>query len=276
MKNYVYSKKSIITFFVVVVILSAVFEYMYCSGGSEYTILFLMWSPACACVVANIVNLFEKKEKFDFKKFLNNCGFKIASVKYLLLGLIIPFIYLYGGYRTYWCMYPDNYAYTGVPLLTVLSDCFVYTIVCVISGLLSATGEEIGWRGFMVPAFRERIGTNKTLIISSFIWCLWHLPLIIFGGYMNGTALAYNIIAFILCIMPVGIICGLLRIKSGSMWPCAMLHAAHNAYDQAVFSILTRGDNMMYFVSETGIFTIVLAWIIAISIFISFKKDENK
>ena len=161
------------------------------------------------------------------------------------MGLIIHFIYLYTSYRIYWFMYPDNYAYTGVSISLVLKDCFLYTVISVIGSFFSAVGEEIGWRGFMVPALNERYGCKKTLIISSVIWCLWHFPLIIFGGYMEGTSLTYSLIAFVLCIMPVGIICGLLRIQSGSMLPCAFLHAAHNAYDQSVFSLLTRGDKMV-------------------------------
>lgn len=59
-------------------------------------------------------------------------------------------------------------------------------------------------------------------------------------------------IGLILILIPVGVIVGLLSIQSGSMWPAAFLHAAHNNYDQAVFGIITVSDSKMYFVSETG------------------------
>lgn len=276
MEKYIYSKKSIIVFFVIVIILSVIVETIYCVSNNGYLIIALMWIPALACLVANIVNYVQLKEKFNLKIFLNRCGFKLTSPLYILMGIIIPFIYMLIPYRIYWSMYPNNYAYTGVPFTTVLSDCFVYTIVCVLSGLLTATGEEIGWRGFMVPALNERLGTKKALIISSIFWCLWHYPLLIWGGYMEGTPIVYSIVAFTLCIFPVGIILGLLRLDSKSMWPCAFLHAAHNAFDQSVFSLLTRGDNRMFFVSETGIFTIVCAWVIAVIMYTRFKKEIVK
>ena len=65
---------------------------------------------------------------------------------------------------------------------------------------------------------------------------------------------------------------GLLTLESGSVWPAAFLHAAHNNYDQAVFGLITRGDNRMCFVSETGLLTILCAWILATLLYIRMKK----
>lgn len=175
----------------------------------------------------------------------------------------------------HWTIYPDNFAYNGVALNKVLSDCFLPAVIGVFVNLISATGEEIGWRGFLVPALNERIGTKKTLIVTSLFWCLWHFPLLIWGGYMEGTPLPYALIAFALCIFAVGVIFGLFKLNSGSMWPCAFLHAAHNNFDQGIFGLLTRGDKMMYFVSETGILTIICVWVIAIVMYKRYTKKEN-
>jgi hypothetical protein len=59
---------------------------------------------------------------------------------------------------------------------------------------------------------------------------------------------------------------------SKSVWPAAFLHAAHNNYDQAVFGVITKGDDMMYYVSETGFLTIICAWVIAIIMIVIIKK----
>ena len=173
-------------------------------------------------------------------------------------------------------MHPENYAYSGVALSVVLKDLCVYTVVCVIASLLTAIGEEIGWRGFMLPALRQRIGVMGALAVVSIFWCLWHFPLLIFGGYMEGTPLWYQLTAFVLCIFPVGIIAGILTLKSKSVWPAAFLHAAHNAFDQMVFDVITRGDDRMFFVSETGVFTIACAWIIAVIMLILFVKIKSR
>lgn len=161
----------------------------------------------------------------------------------------------------------------SVPI--ILKDLTLPLTVGILISLMSAIGEEIGWRGFMVPALYERLGLNKTLIITSLFWCGWHIPLLIGGGYMSGTPLWYQLCAFVLCIFPVGVIIGIITIKSGSVWPAAFLHAAHNNYDQAVFDVITFADNKMYFVSETGIFTIICAWVLAVIMYFKvIKKSE--
>ena len=83
----------------------------------------------------------------------------------------------------------------------------------------------------------------------------------------------HNTIVFPIC---VGIIAGILTIQSKSVWPAAFLHAAHNAYDQMVFGLITQGDDRMFFVSETGVFTIVCAWIIAVIMFVIYIKTKKK
>ena len=85
----------------------------------------------------------------------------------------------------------------------------------------------------------------------------------------------YKLPAFIICIVPIGIIAGFLTYKSKSIWPAAFLHAAHNNFDQAVFDVLTAGDEKKYFVSETGIFTIICVWIIAIVLLVLLKKNSG-
>jgi membrane protease YdiL (CAAX protease family) len=92
---------------------------------------------------------------------------------------------------------------------------------------------------------------------------------------MTGAPLWYKIPAFILCIVPIGIISGVLAYKSKSMWPSAFLHAAHNHYDQGIFGILTAGEDKMFFVSETGIITIVCAWAIALLLLSRVSKKES-
>ena len=158
----------------------------------------------------------------------------------------------------------------------IMKDLAIYTVICVLISLITALGEEIGWRGFMLPAITQRLGDFGAIAAVSIFWCLWHFPLLIFGGYMEGTPLWYQLIAFVLCIFPVGIIAGILTFWSKSVWPAAFLHAAHNAFDQTVFDLITMGDDKKFFVSETGVFTIVCAWVIAIIMLVIYMKKKKK
>lgn len=275
MNNRSIGKKAFLTFFVIVILLSAVVETMICLGGPEWLYLVLMWIPAMSATVANCISFRENREPFSLKKLFAKGGFRKCKLRYVLLGCLLPLIYLLIPYMVYWQLYQENYAYHGVSLTLVLKDILPVLVIGTFISILSALGEEIGWRGFMVPSLYERLGLNKTLLISSLFWCCWHLPLLIGGDYMSGTPLWYQLPAFVLCIFPVGVMAGLLTLESGSVWPAAFLRAAHNNYDQAVFDIITAGANKMYFVSETGVLTILCTWALAAIMYIRAKRQTK-
>lgn len=273
-----YGKKALTVFLITVTVTSAIIETVYILTGSEAFMALLMWLPAVAALIASAISLKEAGESFSMKKQRALLGIRCCPFRYILLGILIPFLYLLIPYLIYWKLYPENFAYTGVPFSIIMKDLGLYSAVAVLVSLLTAAGEEIGWRGFLFPALKEQTSRNRAILCTSLYWCLWHFPLLIFGGYMEGAPLIYQLPAFVLCIFPVGIITVLLREKSASMWPAAFLHASHNAFDQAVFGVITRGENRMYFVSETGCLTIVCAWISAILLYVLWaeKKEETK
>lgn len=270
------SKKALTVFMSLVILLSGIFEALYLAGINDMLMAVVMWVPAISAFIAAGVAMADNKDRFNPIKLFRYVGIRFCNPLYVLLGVVIPFIYLFIPYRIYWTMHPENFSYSGVAFSVVLKDLVVYTIVYVLISLITALGEEIGWRGFMLPAFMQRLGDKGALAAVSIFWCLWHFPLLIFGDYMEGTPLWYQLIAFTLCIFPVGIIAGILAIQSKSVWPAAFLHAGHNAYDQAVFGVITKGDDRMFFVSETGVFTIACAWIIAVIMFVIYVKTKKK
>ena len=259
-------------YLLLVLLTSAVVETLIITKGMEILYEVLMWLPALAALAANLWKVKHSGEKCGFLGFFRQGGFRRCGVKYILLGILLPFVYLLVPYLVYWKLFPENFAYTGVAFSTVLKDLAPMTIIGIFAGLLTAAGEEIGWRGFMVPELFKKYGLNKTLLFSGLIWCGWHLPLLIFGDYMAGTPLWYQVPAFVFCIFPVGVMAGLLALRTGSLWPAAFLHAAHNNFDQAVFGVITRGDNMMYYVSETGLLTIACAWVLAVVMYLTMRK----
>jgi uncharacterized protein len=43
----------------------------------------------------------------------------------------------------------------------------------IISG---STGEELGWRGFLLPRLRARLGPTGAAVAMALLWALWHVP----------------------------------------------------------------------------------------------------
>lgn len=260
-----YTNKSVRVFFAIVIAASMIVEGCIILGGPDWLYLLMMWIPALAAIIAVPKG----------KGMSGRLGLRLCRIRYILPGILFPFIYLLVPYIVYWVTHPSNFAYSGVSPLVVVKDLALPLISGIFVNLISAVGEEIGWRGFMFPSLLQRIGLRRTLFASGLIWALWHVPVLVAGDYMTGAPVWYKIPAFILCIVPIGIISGVLAYKSKSMWPSAFLHAAHNHYDQGIFGILTAGEDKMFFVSETGIITIVCAWAIALLLLSRVSKKES-
>src|SRR5690606_15530517 len=104
---------------------------------------------------------------------------------------------------------------------------------------LAAFGEEIGWRGFLVPALR-RYGTWPALLISGAIWGLWHAPVILLG-YNFGRPDITGVLLMTGGCLAWGVLLGWLRLRSASLWPAVFAHGAMNA---------TAGLPMLFLRSE--------------------------
>lgn len=275
MKENQYTKNGMIVFLIIVIIASAIVEGWSIKGGPIWSNLLLMWIPALSAMTANIVMIKNKNEKIGIKEFINRLGIRGCKTYYIALGALIPLIYLLIPYIIYWRIFPNRFAYNGVALPIVLKDVLPLLILGIFFNLITAIGEEIGWRGFLFPALLSEMNLKRTLLITSLFWACWHLPILIFGDYMSGAPVWYKIPAFILCVIPIGIIAGLFTYQSKSVWPATFLHAAHNNFDQAVFGVITGGDKKMFYVSETGFLTIISAWMVAVVLFKLFTKGQT-
>lgn len=61
-----------------------------------------------------------------------------------------------------------------MPLYSIIPIMIVYIFI---AGL----GEEIGWRGFMLPRLQAKYNALISSIIISIIWGLWHFPLFLYS-----------------------------------------------------------------------------------------------
>jgi membrane protease YdiL (CAAX protease family) len=93
---------------------------------------------------------------------------------------------------------------------------------------IPALGEEIGWRGLLLPRLC-RFGQWPAVILTGVIWGLWHAPVVLLGYNYPGVppveALAFMAIGGAL----LSVLFGWLRLASGSIWPSAIAHGCVNA-----------------------------------------------
>ena len=243
------TKRNIILFLALTFGLSALTWIPQIRAGTIHPlwILATMWCPAVAAIATRLIT----------QGNLRGFGWPPGKVKWLGLAYVLPIFYALPVYLIAWfggLGVFDEGKWIVAPNLTPLTGLAMIATAGLAASLLSATGEEIGWRGFLVPEMLKVTNFRRTAIVSGLIWAGWHIPLIVFADYRgHGTPLLFSITCFAAMIVGLATIMAWITVKSGSFWPAAMLHATHNLFVQGVFDSATVTNNSSaYWTGEFG------------------------
>ena len=112
--------------------------------------------------------------------------------------------------------------------LVYIFDFFITVLLVAILTLPLGLGEELVWRGYLQPIFVERFGMIPGILILGLVWGFWHLPINL-AGYNDSEAPKLNaFVLFIVQTIAMSFVFGWIRIVTGSVWPVALAHMAHN------------------------------------------------
>lgn len=222
------------------------------AAGNGLYVFALMWSPGTSAIITRLI--FQRNVRGE------GWGWTRKTTGPAILAYLLPLGYGFVAYGLVWA------TGLGRPDLSrfhhgILTFLFVGTA----GSLLSATGEELGWRGFLVPTLARTMSFGRLSLLSGAIWALWHMPLIIFADYNGGTPAWYSVSCFAVMVVSMGIPFAWLRLRSGSVWPAAILHASHNWFIQAFFDRVTIDTGpTRWLIGEFGaalaLAFIVIAW----------------
>jgi membrane protease YdiL (CAAX protease family) len=97
-----------------------------------------------------------------------------------------------------------------------------------------AIGEEVGWRGVLVPHLAATGSARRLVVVGGLVWAAFHLPLMTtLGGTPAGVPVLFSVACFTVMIVAQGAVLAWARLRWG-LWPVVALHAAHNAVLYAV------------------------------------------
>lgn len=260
----------ILVYLALVFSLSLTFYVLCFRHGMKSSYVFgLMWCPATAGMLTCLLT---QKPWYEF-------GWRFGKAKYLLAGWAIPMVYIWPAYLLVWLTgiggFPKAQQVEKIRSLLHMSSqptwallaifYLIGSVGAVLFGCVWAAGEEIGWRGFLVPELTKITSLTRTSIISGLIWAAWHAPLIVWSEYNSGAPAWYSTGCFATMTISLSFVFVWIRIKSGSLWPAILLHASHNAIIQGYLNPLTvERPQTKYFVGEFGCamlpFVIFCAW----------------
>jgi uncharacterized protein len=218
---------------------------------------------------------------------ISSLGWKWRNTPYKVTCYFIPLAYGTVAYAFVWLSgmggfynkdlviaISKDFGLGSIPVWLAITLYFAFTAtISVIQDFPTVLGEEIGWRGFLVPELAKKHGFAATAAISGFIWAIWHYPLLLLGDYHPNTPVWYYLPLFTILVPVISFIWTWMRLKSGSIWPCVILHAAHNTFIQRFFDPLT------VYSSRTGYVAGEFGWALAgIAILLAFyfwkRRDE--
>lgn len=141
----------------------------------------------------------------------------------------------------------------GVPIGVLVAAQFVNVLVGALINAVPALGEELGWRGWLLPRLLP-YGVGTALLVSGVVWGLWHAPLILLGYNYPFAPGWLGLVAMVGTTTVLGTIFAWLRLRSDSVWPAALAHGSLNA--AAGFSVVFAAAG----VSIDSVNATILGW----------------
>lgn len=120
--------------------------------------------------------------------------------------------------------------------LLLIQTVFALTLAPLLN-TIPALGEELGWRGFLLPQLLP-LGTWKALLLSGVIWGVWHAPAIVLHGHNFPQHPYLGVLVMTVGCALLGILFGWLYLKTRSPWAPALAHGAFNAIAPAAILFL--------------------------------------
>lgn len=194
-----------------------------------------MWAPGLAAI---LVTRFVKKHS------ISNLNLKRLGSKriYLWAWLLPPVFALAAGLLTWlfgagkldlsfpafqqaMAQSPGGSA-IPVNMVVAIQVLFAITLAPLINTVL-ALGEELGWRGFLLPELLP-LGQGRAILLSGAIWGIWHAPAILQGhNYPNNPVLGvFLMVGFTIL---VGTFFSWLYLRTLSPWAPGFAHGCLNA-----------------------------------------------
>ena len=189
-------------------------------------------------------------------------GVHRLGLRFWALALVGPLLLMSALYGLVWG--------TGVGQF-VLPDGFTLPLLAtnLSTGLGIATalalGEEIGFRGYLLPRLLH-LGTTRALLLSGLAHALWHFPLMLLTPLypVLGNWLIIGPI-ILLTLTTAGVFYGYLQLSSKSVWPSTLAHAVINTSFEwfKMFTITASPLAVEYLVGERGVLTLAATALVA-------------
>ena len=225
-----------------------------------------MWGPGIAAIIVALII-----EKQPFKSLrLNTLGPKryylwawFLPPLLIVLSSLLTILIRTGQLDTEFTFMKQAMEQTGTQLpisieMLVMIQIVQALILGPLINVIFTMGEELGWRGFLLPRLLP-LGQWKALLISGAIWGVWHAPAIAQGHNYPDHPILGILLMTVFCIL-LGIIIGWMYLNTCSPWVAALAHGSINAWAGMPFLFLKPGFDT----ALGGTLTSIPGWVVIV------------
>jgi membrane protease YdiL (CAAX protease family) len=236
----------------------------------ESVIAVAMLTPAISVLLMLLVVTPDGRSKAGWA----SLGLHRLGLRRWAAAVLIPLLVVGSAYGLVWVSgltdftVPSDFKDVSLLLLPV----FLIWVIAK-NALTRILGEELGWRGYLLPRLTAALGARWALPLSGLLWGIWHLPVIFLTPLYHAEGNLLIIVPLFLTVATImGVIPGYLRLSTNSVWPAVIFHTAQNVFWYLCRTATIAASPLVteYLAGESGIlllfgYTLVVVAIIRIS-----------
>jgi membrane protease YdiL (CAAX protease family) len=217
-------------------------------------------------VVTVTILTFTYFKKGERRSLWGGLGLNRLGLRTWLPALFLPFLLCGAAYGSALLIGAGELADVDITAAAV-PDWILNLVVSLAVMTVVILGEEIGWRGFLLPRVQELTDKRRAAVVTGFMHGLFHLPLIcIASTYDTGGSRWIVAPAAVVTITAGGVFYAWLRDRSGSIWPVAVAHNSVNTvFDMGASLVVASSPaSLAYVAGETGFATMGACVVMAV------------
>ena len=277
------TNKRLLVFGGITAVLLAAFSLLYYQNKDSIFLTLLMITPMVSVILTRIATKEGTKDLFVKFRFKGN-------VKWYLAAYFLTPAVAFVGAGIFFIFNPHlldlaNSKFAIEAEITTLAEYYKLLAVTIplaiivnpIMAFISCLGEEFAWRGYLLPKLCAKSSVPKAVLLTSFIWGLWHTPIILMGFNYGTSNAVLGVIAMLVLCLVLGVIEAFFFFKTKSIWASVIFHAAVNGIDLWAPSALFMSEEANPFIGPNLIGIVggigFILW--AVICFVIICKNKN-